>query len=296
MVSDSSCMNSVELKKVLIVDDEKNLANVISAYLTLNGYSTTISLDSRDAFQKARNAHYDIIVTDLKMPRLSGPELINNIRTSGLNNETPIILSSGVQEDALQELKGTNLSKVKIVPDPFTVQNLLNIVKEFEDPLVKANSSKLDANFVNLVLTSTIEIISEISSSAKISVAPPQLLNKASSLKADISGILALISSEFQGSMSLSFKTDTYLKTANLMLKEKFRTITEENDDHISEMLSLIGTRIRSLLNSKKIEMKKTVPSCFYNENHELPHGGNPKTLVFTLESPVGPFWLTVVS
>lgn len=289
-------MNNMELKKVLIVDDEKNLANVISAYLTLRGYSTTISLDSRDAFQKTRNAQYDIIVTDLKMPKLSGSELINTIRSSGFNTETPIILSSGFQEEALQELKGTNLNKVKMLPNPFKVENLLNVVKEFEEADAKPNATKLDANAMNLIIGSTMDVIATASGSKEIKMHPPQLLNKAQPIKADISGILALVCNEFHGSISLSFKTDTYLKIASTMWREKYDSITEENDDHISEILSLIGTRIRSAMSQKKVEMRKTTPSCFFNENHDLPNSGNPKTLVFTLDSTIGTFWLTIVS
>lgn len=290
-------MAHMDLKKVLIVDDEKELASVISAYLTLKGYATTISLEGRDAFQKARNAQYDIIVTDFRMPKLNGAELITSIRNSGFNTETPIILSSGYQAEALQELKGLDLTNVKMLPKPFKMENLLNVVKEFENRAPKENAApKLNAELMNLIISATTEVLTELAEVKDIKASAPQLLQKNNNIKVDITGILAVVSSEFQGSMSLSFKSDSYLKIINCILKEKYQAISGENEAEISQILNFISGKIRSALQQKKIEMKKTNPAAFSGANHDLPDSGNARTLMLSFDSSVGTFWITIAA
>ncbi len=287
-----------ELKKVLIVDDEKDLASAISAYLTLKGYATTICLEGKDAFQKTRNAQYDIIITDFRMPKLNGADLINSFRSSSFNESTPIILSSGFQDEALQELKGVNLSNVRILPKPFKMENLLKVLTEHESKRPQTTSSapaKLNVNFINLFINATGDVLAEIAAVTAIKASPPKLLSKDVDIKADISGVIILISKDFQGSISFSFKATSYLQIINKFKKAKFETINEDNADFLPEIISSICKKMNVELAKNRSEVKRTNTVVFATPNHNLPDSGNPRTLLLTIDSSIGNFWITIV-
>jgi DNA-binding response OmpR family regulator len=94
--------------RVLIVEDEKAISDVISAYLRKEGYETDSALDGLRAlelFNKSRenNATYDLIILDLMLPRLSGEEVCKQIRKY---SNVPIIMltARGSESDVIAGL------------------------------------------------------------------------------------------------------------------------------------------------------------------------------------------------
>ena len=67
------------MHKVLIIDDEKELSDVLKKYLTLKGYSVTTVYNGKDGIDKARENGYNIIITDIKLPDINGVEVIRAI-------------------------------------------------------------------------------------------------------------------------------------------------------------------------------------------------------------------------
>ena len=66
--------------KVLIVDDEKSMRVTLSEFLRMEGYEIDAAADAFTAFQMMDEKKYDIIVTDIIMPRITGIELLERIR------------------------------------------------------------------------------------------------------------------------------------------------------------------------------------------------------------------------
>jgi len=94
--------------KILIVEDEKTISDVISAYLKKEGYETDSALDGLRALElfnesKKNNAPYDLIILDLMLPRLSGEEVCKKIR---LSSNVPIIMltAKGTESDVIAGL------------------------------------------------------------------------------------------------------------------------------------------------------------------------------------------------
>ena len=97
--------------RILVVDDEADIAGAYEMALNNAGFSTVKSFDGLDALSKIRNEDFDLIVTDLKMPRLSGVELIEGLRKKEEGvHKAPIIISSGFIDDYIYE-KFRNKSK-----------------------------------------------------------------------------------------------------------------------------------------------------------------------------------------
>jgi DNA-binding response OmpR family regulator len=82
-------------KKLLIVEDEKNLCILYKEELTKEGYQVTAVLDADAALKEIRGKRFDLIVTDIRMPKRNGIELITQIM--GLRKDIPIIINTAYQ-------------------------------------------------------------------------------------------------------------------------------------------------------------------------------------------------------
>ena len=83
------------MTRVLIVDDEVDIAETLQSFLELEGFEAVVAVDGVEALQKAHDTDPDLILTDMMMPRMGGPELIARIRESPELEHTPIIAMSG---------------------------------------------------------------------------------------------------------------------------------------------------------------------------------------------------------
>jgi DNA-binding response OmpR family regulator len=111
--------------RVLTVDDSPQVLGLLRAVLEKAGYKVDAVRDGSAAWSLLNSASYSLIITDLNMPRLSGIELLRNMRRQGL--ETPAILLSGSLDEKCQE-KATILGNVECVDKPFTATALLSVI------------------------------------------------------------------------------------------------------------------------------------------------------------------------
>jgi DNA-binding response OmpR family regulator len=84
----------MQKKKILIVDDEKNLAIVFRQILESHGYETHIALDGKQGVESAKDLKPDVIVLDIKMPKKDGISVLKELRSIPQFVETPIIVLS----------------------------------------------------------------------------------------------------------------------------------------------------------------------------------------------------------
>ncbi|MCX7927391.1 MAG: response regulator [Candidatus Omnitrophica bacterium] len=92
-------------KKILVVDDDKEFLEELQETLTLSGYEVKAISDPRKALAVAMQLKPDIIVLDLKMPGMTGFEVVNKIKSTPVTEHIPIIAMSGFftaeQDDSL---------------------------------------------------------------------------------------------------------------------------------------------------------------------------------------------------
>lgn len=88
------------MKRILIVDDEPMTLKIMGHYLTLQGYETTIASDGYIAIEEIEKHKFDLIITDIMMPDLSGLSLLSLLKTYYLD-KTPIILISSLDQGEL---------------------------------------------------------------------------------------------------------------------------------------------------------------------------------------------------
>jgi len=82
------------MSAVLVIDDEKQVLDLLETALTLHGYKVEIAADGREGITKFDRHPYDIVITDVRMPGLDGVGVVHHIRES-VNSTTPVMAISG---------------------------------------------------------------------------------------------------------------------------------------------------------------------------------------------------------
>lgn len=111
--------------KVLIVDDEELIRNIIKEYCYSEGYITDEAKDGLEAIDKVQNNDYDIIILDLMMPKLDGYSAYGQIKS--IKNIPTIVLSARSEE--ADKLLGFNLGVDDYMTKPFSPKELMARIK-----------------------------------------------------------------------------------------------------------------------------------------------------------------------
>jgi response regulator RpfG family c-di-GMP phosphodiesterase len=115
-----------ERPRVLIVDDEKFIRDILADFLGMEGYIVRTAEDGAAALAELNNAHYDLIVSDLKMPRMGGIELLDAIGTAAPNALTVIMTGFGTVETAIDAMKR---GAYDYILKPFKVEEVIRVVQ-----------------------------------------------------------------------------------------------------------------------------------------------------------------------
>ena len=114
------------MEKILIVDDEKEIRDLVEIYLKSEGYNTIKASDGEEALEIIeRDRDIDLIVLDIMMPNISGIEVCLKIREE---RELPIIMLSAKSED-MDKILGLNMGADDYLTKPFNPLELVARVK-----------------------------------------------------------------------------------------------------------------------------------------------------------------------
>ncbi len=112
---------------ILVIDDETSLGNVYTTFLGKIGADVVYCDHPQKGWREIEKQSFDLIITDLKMPVITGDEFIAIVRSSKLNTHTPIILCSGyINKLVLTEM--ARESKIYFLAKPFDSKGLLDLV------------------------------------------------------------------------------------------------------------------------------------------------------------------------
>lgn len=107
-------------KKVLVVDDDAKIVELVRLYLARDGYQVLAAFDGVEALRLAREAHPDLIVLDLMLPGMNGFEVCRAIRDE---SDVPIIMLTARTTEQ-DKLKGLDLGADDYVAKPFSPREL----------------------------------------------------------------------------------------------------------------------------------------------------------------------------
>ena len=112
-------------EKILIVEDERNIASFVSMYLKNARYTVEIARDGAEALQKAENAKPDLVVLDLMLPDIDGLEVCRQIRSS---SDVPILMLTA-RDDDIDKIVGLEVGADDYLTKPFNPRELVARIK-----------------------------------------------------------------------------------------------------------------------------------------------------------------------
>ncbi|NLJ18547.1 response regulator transcription factor [Globicatella sulfidifaciens] len=114
-------MSEDKKQRVLIVEDEKNLARFVDLELQHEGYETKICNDGRSGLEAALEEDWDVILLDLMLPELNGLEVCRRIRPV---KDTPIIIMTA-RDSVMDRVSGLDQGADDYIVKPFAIEELL---------------------------------------------------------------------------------------------------------------------------------------------------------------------------
>ena len=122
-------VHSLELKAVLVVDDDRQLASALQWILADENFLVDIAFDGEEAMLKVKAHEYDAVICDLKMPKLRGDEFYLKAKKLRPSLTDRFIFITGFAADPHIALF-FNKHDVKYLVKPFSISVLINCVKE----------------------------------------------------------------------------------------------------------------------------------------------------------------------
>ncbi|MGE0547071.1 MAG: HD domain-containing phosphohydrolase [Kofleriaceae bacterium] len=115
-----------ETARILVVDDERVIREILAEFLALEGFQVHTVEDGEKALTELRLHPYDLLITDLKMPRLSGLQLLERIEAERLNVLTVLMTGFGTVETAIEAMKK---GAYDYLLKPFKVEEVIHVVE-----------------------------------------------------------------------------------------------------------------------------------------------------------------------
>jgi len=109
-----------------VVDDELVIRQILADFLSMEGYQVQTAEDGKAALEKLDHTTFDIVISDMKMPRLGGIELIETIRERGVDVLTVIMTAYGTVETAIDAMKK---GAYDYLLKPFKMEEVIRVVE-----------------------------------------------------------------------------------------------------------------------------------------------------------------------
>ena len=142
--------------RILVVEDEETIADVIATKLRTENYEVDISFDGEDGLYNAMTNIYDLIILDIMLPKMNGLEILKEIKENDISAKVIMLTAKSELED---KLKGFEIGADDYVTKPFHIEELIARVnvqlRNTKNPKVKdvLEYSDLSLNIRTSILT-----------------------------------------------------------------------------------------------------------------------------------------------
>lgn len=123
----------MEKKRVLVIEDEKILCDLLVGTIKHWGFEAIGVYDGKTGLEKAQEERPDLIILDLKLPRLPGEEVCREIKKSDITKDIPVIMETGKVSDT-DKVIGRVIGADCYLRKPFTSEELLDQIKRLLEP------------------------------------------------------------------------------------------------------------------------------------------------------------------
>lgn len=113
--------------RILIVEDDTSFGMMVAQYLEKNNYTPTITKSAREALLAMDKEHFDLVLTDLKLPGMDGIELLKEVKSQDPNQTVVLMTSYGHVKSAVRAMK---LGAYEYITKPIDHEELLSVISE----------------------------------------------------------------------------------------------------------------------------------------------------------------------
>ncbi len=129
--------------KVLIVEDDPNLGEILSEYLALKGYNTTLRKDGEEGLEAFNSRKYNLCILDIMMPKKDGFTLAQEIRIKDKNIPIIFLTAKSLKEDTIRGLK---IGADDYMTKPFSMEELLLRIKAVMRRVGNSNNDDVNSS------------------------------------------------------------------------------------------------------------------------------------------------------
>ena len=116
--------------KILVVDDDKQLADMLVSYLSKLGYQAVAAYGGREALDRFDQEDFQLLITDLRMPEMDGIELLETVKALDSRVCVMVITGYGTVESAVEAIKK---GAYDFIPKPFKLEELEVVINRALD-------------------------------------------------------------------------------------------------------------------------------------------------------------------
>ena len=138
-------------KKILVIEDEKDIQELLQIYLKRDGYDVHIAKDGETGLRKASLERYDLILLDLMLPHMDGLEICRNFRSRPQTSDVPIIMITAKAEES-DRIVGLEMGADDYITKPFSPREVLARVKAILRRLDKPKAKEIRQEYGGIAL------------------------------------------------------------------------------------------------------------------------------------------------
>jgi DNA-binding response OmpR family regulator len=135
-------------EKIMVVDDDKTLANLLVNLLTINGYDACNCPSDKQGFKAIYDQEPDLVLIDIMMPDLNGFDLLAKLRANPATQDIPVVIMSFLS-DELYLLEGWVRDGDGYISKPFAPNHLLNtistVLAKSQDERIEERAQRIEA-------------------------------------------------------------------------------------------------------------------------------------------------------
>ncbi|MBK6749651.1 MAG: response regulator [Pyrinomonadaceae bacterium] len=209
------------MNKILIIDDDEELCELVSEYLTVEGFTIESVNDGQSGLDRALSGDYDMVILDVMLPKMNGFDVLRNLREQ---SKLPVIMLTARGDD-MERIVGLEIGADDYLPKPFNPRELaarLRAILRRSEPVLDESGAgeKLDIDGI------------QVSAASRIATCDGVELN--------------LTSVEFELLSELLREAGKIIKKDDLserVLERKLSPFDRSLDMHISNLRKKLGVR-----------------------------------------------------
>jgi DNA-binding response OmpR family regulator len=124
------------MTKILIAEDEHDIRELITFTLTFAGYEVVATKDGQEAFEKVPEENPDLILMDVRMPRMTGFEACRALKADAATKGIPVVFLSAKGQDA-EVQEGLDAGAIEYLLKPFAPNELIDRINEIVERIGK---------------------------------------------------------------------------------------------------------------------------------------------------------------